>query len=142
THPYWYAHVIGIFHAEARYHDPNGSIEDARLFNIDFLWVHWYGFDTKHRSGFKAKRPHWVGFVDSEDPEAFGFLDPADVIHAIHLVLVYKLGRTSDFMPPSISWRPNEHDEDYEHYSVDMWVDRDMTYCYSGLGVGHQSTWD
>ncbi|KAK0226736.1 hypothetical protein EDD85DRAFT_923411 [Armillaria nabsnona] len=138
THPYWYARVIGIFHAEARYHDPNGSIEDARPFNIDFLWVCWYGFDTKHRSGFKAKWPHWVGFVDTEDPEAFGFLDPADVIRAIHLVPVYKLGRTSDFMPPSISRRPNEHDEDYERYSVDMWVDRDMTYRYSGLGVGHQ----
>ncbi len=96
THPYWYACVIGIFHAEARYHDLNGSIEDARPFNINFLWVRWYSFDSKHRSGFKAKRPHWVGFVDSKDPEAFGFLDPANVICAIHLIPIYKLGRTSD----------------------------------------------
>lgn len=122
THPYWYARVIGIFHAEASYHDPNGSLEDSRPFNISFLWVRWYGFDGKHRSGFKAKRPHWVGFVHGEDPEAFGFLDPSDVIRAIHLVPVYRLGQTPDFLPPSISRRPNEHDKDYERYAVDMYV--------------------
>ncbi|KAK0479044.1 hypothetical protein EDD18DRAFT_1312527 [Armillaria luteobubalina] len=96
THSYWYAHVIGIFHAEACYHDPNGSLEDSLPFNVNFIWVHWYGFDGKHRSGFKAKQPHWVGFVQGEDPEAFGFLDPSDVIRGTHLVPVYRLGQTQD----------------------------------------------
>ncbi len=63
-----------------------------------------------------------MGFVHGEDPEAFGFLDPSDVIRAIHLVPVYRLGQTPDFLPPSISRRPNEHDKDYERYAVDMYV--------------------
>ncbi|KAK0492585.1 hypothetical protein EDD18DRAFT_1108960 [Armillaria luteobubalina] len=95
-----------------------------------------------HRSGFAAKRPHHVGFVDGRDPGAFGFLDPDDIIWAVHLLPVYRLGQTAEFLPPSIARRPEENDQDYERYSVDMWVDRDMTFRYCGLGVGHRSTWD
>ncbi|KAK0493664.1 hypothetical protein EDD18DRAFT_1078297, partial [Armillaria luteobubalina] len=137
THPYWYACIIGIFHAEACYHDPNGSLEDSWPFNVNFLWVCWYSFDGKHWSGFRAKWPHWVGFVQGEDPEAFGFLDPSNIIQGTHLVPVYRLGQTQDVLPLLIAYHPNEHDKDYECYAVDMWVDRDMSFYYSGLGVGH-----
>ena len=37
---------------------------------IDFLWVHWYGFDMKSQSGFKAQRLHQVGFLNSNDNTA------------------------------------------------------------------------
>ncbi len=94
-------------------------------FRVDFLWVRWYGVDTKHKSGFKAKRPHWVGFVDSSSPKAFGFLDPNDVIRAVHLLSVYKLGRTPDFLPPSIARRPSEHDEIMKGI---LWICK----CYQG----------
>ncbi|PBL04026.1 hypothetical protein ARMGADRAFT_874976, partial [Armillaria gallica] len=132
-----YAHVIGIFHANVCYNDPDSTMEDMHRFQIDFLWVHWYGFDGKHKSGFKAKRPHWVGFVDGSDQEAFGFISPTDVIQAVHLLPVYQLGTTSDFLAPSIAQRPNENDKDYERYSVAMWVDQDMIYQYCRLGIGH-----
>lgn len=122
VHPYWYARIIGIFHADVRYNDPSGNTDLMKPFRVDFLWVRWYGLDTKHKSGFKAKRPHWVGFVDSSSPNAFGFLDPNNVLRAVHLLPVYKLGKTSEFLPPSIARRPTEHDEDYERYSVDMLV--------------------
>ncbi|KAK0438853.1 uncharacterized protein EV420DRAFT_1651271 [Desarmillaria tabescens] len=119
THPYWYARIIGLFHVEVHYNDPEGDLEDH-----------------------KAKCPHHVEFVNGTDPEAFGFLDPDDIIHAIHLIPVYKLGQTTEFLPPSITQRPEENDEDYEWYSVDMWADHDMTFQYCGLGVGHQATWE
>ncbi|SJL13006.1 uncharacterized protein ARMOST_16442 [Armillaria ostoyae] len=142
THPYWYARVIGIFHADVCYNDPDGTMADMRRFQIDFLWVRWYGFDGKHKSGFTAKRPHWVGFVNGSDAEAFGFISPANVIQVVHLLPVYRLGTTSDFLAPSIARRPNENDQDYERYSVAMWADRDMVYRYCGLGIGHMATWD
>ncbi len=92
----------------------------AEPFRVDFLWVRWYGLDRKHKSGFKAKCLPWVGFVDGSDADAFGFIDPDEVIRAAHLLPVYKLDQTSDFLPPSITRWPNEHDQDYEHYSVGM----------------------
>ncbi|KAK0492982.1 hypothetical protein EDD18DRAFT_1310769 [Armillaria luteobubalina] len=124
THPYWYGRIIGLFHADVRYNDPHGNCdhEDRQVFRVDFAWVRWYGFDSSHRSGFAAKRPHHVGFVDGRDPGAFGFLDPDDIIHAVHLLPVYRLGQTAEFLPPSIARRPEENDQDYERYSVDMYV--------------------
>ena len=50
-HPYWYARVIGIFHAMVR-RSGFGNEWEKR----DFLWVRWYGLETSHQFGFKAKR--------------------------------------------------------------------------------------
>ncbi|PBK86252.1 hypothetical protein ARMGADRAFT_999155 [Armillaria gallica] len=123
------------------------------MFRVDFAWVRWYGFDSGHHSGFTAKRPHHVGFVDGNDSGAFGFLDPDDIIQAVHLIPVYRLGQTAEFLPPSFARRPEENNQDYERYSVDMYV----IFCFfsnavvnlwseggtnCGLGVGHRSTWD
>ncbi len=122
VHPYWYARIIGLFHANICYNDPDGDHEDRQMFRVDFAWVRWYGFDSGHHSGFTAKRPHHVGFVNGNDSGAFGFLDPDDIIRAVHLLPVYRLGQTAEFLPPSIARRPEENNQDYEWYSVDMYV--------------------
>src|SRR6266487_3624509 len=49
-HPYWYARVIGIFHAMVRL-----SGFGNEWVKNDFLWVRWYGLDTSQPFGFKAK---------------------------------------------------------------------------------------
>ena len=118
THPYWYARVIGIFHAMVR------RVGSATTFEqMDFLWVRWYGFDTHARSGFKARRLHQIGFLNShEDTGAFGFIDPSDVIRAIHLIPAFHHGTSSQFLPPSIARREDEGDEDYVRYYVGMYV--------------------
>lgn len=51
---------------------------------MEFLWVRWYGLDTQAKSGFAMRHMYQVGFVEGED--AFRFMDPADVLHAIHLI--------------------------------------------------------
>ena len=69
-HPYWYARVIGIFHAMVL-KVGSGTVYEQ----IDFLWVRWYGLDIHSRSGFKARRLHQVGFLNSnDDTSAFGLL--------------------------------------------------------------------
>ncbi len=138
-HPYWYACIIGIFHADVCYNDPDGTMEEMCCFQIDFLWVCWYGFNGKHKLGFKAKRPHWVGFVDGSDQDAFGFISPADVIRVVHLLPVYQLGTTLDFLAPSIAWWPNENDKDYERYSVAMWVTKFYFELCLNIIVGGQT---
>ena len=50
-HPYWYACVIGIFHAKVLQVGRGTAYEQ-----FDFLWVRWYGLDMRSQSGFKARR--------------------------------------------------------------------------------------
>ncbi|KAI0946754.1 hypothetical protein AcW1_010125 [Taiwanofungus camphoratus] len=47
------------------------------------LWVRWFGHDLDAPGGFQTRHLHRVGFVDFEDPNAFGFLDPNVVIRVV-----------------------------------------------------------
>jgi len=51
-HPFWYAHVIGIFHAMVHQAKVGGITAFEQM---DFLWVWWYGYDTHVCSWFKAR---------------------------------------------------------------------------------------
>ncbi|KAK0452774.1 uncharacterized protein EV420DRAFT_1700868 [Desarmillaria tabescens] len=117
SHPYLYARVIGIFHATVRH---------VGLQSIP--------------SGFRAKRLPCIGFLPGDDPQAFGFVDPNDVLHASHIMPAYVYGQTSDILPPSICRRFNENDMDWARYYVDIFADRDMFMRYCGNGVGHSNT--
>ena len=76
-HPYWYARVIGIFHAMVQQVRLGSSTSHEHM---DFLWVRWYGLDVRAQSGFKARQLHQVRFLDSNDLGAFGFINPQDLI--------------------------------------------------------------
>jgi hypothetical protein len=49
-----------------------------------------------------------VGFIDTdlEKSGAFGFVDPADVIRAAHMLPVFTLGCTTEYMGKSTSHWP------------------------------------
>lgn len=77
-HPYWYTHIIGIFHAQVWHIGPESKSEDPQ--KMVFLWVHWFGHDLKYHAGWAAHWLHHIRFVDSLDPQVFGFLNPCEVI--------------------------------------------------------------
>lgn len=156
VHPYWYARIIGIFHALVQ---QVGLGSTSAYEHMDFLWVRWYGLDVRVRSGFKAHRLHQIGFLDGNDLGAFGFVDPQDLIRAVHLIPAFKFGKTSSLLSQSIARREDEGGEDYERYYVNMYVfyalfwydltnmlcgprfvDRDMFMRFCGLGPGHCAT--
>lgn len=115
-HPFWYARVIGIFHAMVSQVGSGTAYKQ-----IDFLWVRWYGLDINARSGFKARRLHQVGFLDcNADTGAFGFINPLDVIRAVHLIPAFHIGKTSLLLSPSLARREEEGNEDYERYYINM----------------------
>ena len=155
-HPYWYAHVIGIFHAMVQQVRLRSSTSYEHM---DFLWVRWYGLDVHAQSGFKAHQLHQVGFLDSNDLGAFGFINPQDLIRAVHLISAFEFRKTSSLLSQSIGHREDEGHNDYEQYYFNMcvyctsicydhtnilggprFVDRDMFMCFCGLGPGHQAT--
>ncbi|EGO28346.1 hypothetical protein SERLADRAFT_413311 [Serpula lacrymans var. lacrymans S7.9] len=79
AHPFLYAQVIGIYHANVISIDSTNI--DYRPRRIEFLWVRWYEL--------QACEPHQLAtlcFVPMADNDVFGFVDPTDVLRACHLI--------------------------------------------------------
>ncbi|VDC05387.1 unnamed protein product [Peniophora sp. CBMAI 1063] len=136
-HPYMYAQVIAIFHLRATYHGDKPASKKEELYNV--LWVRWMMLDPAHKGGFRAKRLYRVGFVPYGNPdvEPFGFIDPADVLRASHMIPAFAHGQTAALIGTSVV-RP-ELGEWRWHY-VNFFVDRDMVLRYRGGAPGHTST--
>ncbi|KAF9032603.1 hypothetical protein BJ165DRAFT_1604790 [Panaeolus papilionaceus] len=95
---------------------------------MHFLWIRWYGLEPSrhYKFGWKARRLPRVGFVDDSDDDpmaspTFGFIDPANVIRAVHLI-------------------PAFHHEHTKGVTSSLFADRDMVMRFRGGGVGHKST--
>lgn len=99
---YWYARVIGVYHANVWTKHP--AIRGGRnARHMDFLWVRWFGDEPDYRSGFRKARLPKIGFVESTDDFAFSFVDPANVICRCHLIPAFNAGRSVDLLPHSHS---------------------------------------
>ncbi|KII92297.1 hypothetical protein PLICRDRAFT_103573 [Plicaturopsis crispa FD-325 SS-3] len=101
--PFWYARILGIFHVILA-----GTVPLQR---VDFLFVRWLGHEPGHISGWKARRLHRVGFVPADDPAAFGFVDPANVVRGVHLIPAFALGRTKELLGHSRLARGDDADD-------------------------------
>ncbi|KIJ12133.1 hypothetical protein PAXINDRAFT_83349, partial [Paxillus involutus ATCC 200175] len=118
-HPYWYGRVIHIFHVDVLHFKPGTELNPPDIQRINVLFVRWFGRETSIPTGFAAKQLHRVGFLDSTDPSAFGFLDPDQVVRGIHLIPAFTHGRTGELLPPSIA-RPAGEIDDWKLYYVNM----------------------
>lgn len=114
-HPYWYARVCGVFHANARYTGPGTIAKDTR--RVEFLWVRWFGVDPDFRAGFLPQRLHRVGFTDG--PRAITFLNPDLVLRSVHLIPAFAHGKT-EYLGSSVIRRelPQRDIADWTYYYV------------------------
>ena len=112
AYPYWYAHIIGIYHTLVRHESSPDPIP------IEFLFICWYGLDLDQTIcfGWKMCRLLKFGFVP-DDPDAgssaFGFLNPAQVIQGVHLILSFMEGLTGDLLQLSLAHLKHEGDLDW-----------------------------
>ena len=121
-HPYWYARILGIYHANVRYTGSNRSISRDPQ-RMEFLFVRWFGRDMTPKAGWKTKRLLRLGFVPGNDETAFGFVDPAQVIRSVHLMPAFAWGHTNKYLSGKtsvIARGVNEPDEDWQLYYVGM----------------------
>lgn len=120
--PYWYARVIGVFHALVS--SSHVGVGERSLRRMDFLWVRWFGVEPgRYRHGFHYARLPKIGFVESSDPYAFTFLDPAQAIRGVHTIPAFSEGRTSALLPnaKSVARILNpEEDDDWVNFYVNM----------------------
>ena len=93
-------------------------------FGCDGLEVRWFGFEPgRYRYGIRYARLPKVGFVESTDPYAFTFLDPAQAIRGIHFIPAFSEGRTSALLPTTKSLARilnPEDDNDWVNFYVNM----------------------
>ncbi|KAJ3524830.1 hypothetical protein NM688_g8495 [Phlebia brevispora] len=117
-HPYWYARIVGVFHVYVQDFRETTKTHERQCLES-------YGCD---------------GFVNDDDPDAFGFISPDDIIRAAHLIPAFHHGTTDEYLPPSIVRPASDNDEDWVYYYVNIFVDRDMLMRYLGGGIGHRIT--
>jgi hypothetical protein len=77
-HPYWYARVLGIYHMDVWLRDEDSM--SLKMHEIEVLYVRWLAPVVDHRSGVDCARLPQIAFVEESDYDAFGFLDPNQVI--------------------------------------------------------------
>jgi hypothetical protein len=120
--PFWYARVIGIFHAYVSSTHPD--VHGKALRSMDFLWVRWFGMEpSPYHHGFHLARLPKIGFVEASDNYAFTFLDPAQVVRGTHIIPAFSAGRTSALLPvtKSVARVLNPDDEDdWVNFYVNM----------------------
>lgn len=115
SHPYWYARVLGIYHVDTWL---QGETERQ---NLEILHVRWLAPLMSHKSGIQRARLPKVAFVEESDYDAFGFLNPAQVIRGTHLIPTFVSGRGSSSLRHGTSLaRPDGELDDWESYYVGM----------------------
>ena len=85
---FWYARILGIYHVNVIYTGP--GMTDYAPRRLDFLWVRW--FRPVLRGGWAECRLDQVAFPPMADEDAFGFLDPADILRACHITPTFSRG--------------------------------------------------
>ena len=114
-HPYEYSRILGIFRVKVLHTSLGGKAQE-----VDILWVRHYEFDEKYRAGWKVRRFYRVHFAKCASEDAFGFLDPQDVLRATHLLPGLRYGHTQALLPKSIARWKSEGDEDWTYFHVNM----------------------
>jgi hypothetical protein len=118
-HPYWYGRIITIFHVIVLHTGSHSKSYDPQTLQV--LHVRWFGIDSEYTGGWSTKQLHWIGFVPEEDPLAFGFLDPREIIQAVHLVPAFSQGCTACLLGQTILDRPKaDEDPDWYNFYAEM----------------------
>ncbi len=113
SHPFWYARVLGIYHANVL----DSGTRFPKPKRMEFLWVHWFGIDPEWTGGPSSLCLDRVGYVPEDNPSgAFSFVDPSHVLRACHLEPAFHLGKTNTLLPSS-KFR-DFHDGDWINYYV------------------------
>ena len=116
AHPFCYARVFGIYHANVIYIGP--GFKDYQSRRIEFLWVRW--FDMLDRpAGWDHTTLDSLKFPPMTDADAFDFIDPADVLRCCHIIPAFADGQVH---PDRIALSRNARDgNDWKRYYVNRY---------------------
>ncbi|KAF9242150.1 hypothetical protein BU15DRAFT_73077 [Melanogaster broomeanus] len=132
-HHFCYARVLGIYHANIIY--TGSDSRDYRPRRVEFLWVHWFEL-IPGPSGWAHAALDRLRLAPIDADDAFGFIDPADVLRCCHLIPAFTDGRANEATSEGLL------SNEWRYYYVNRFVDRDMLMRYHwGLAPGHSHTY-
>jgi len=105
SHPFLYARVLGIFHANIIY--TGQGVKDYLPRRMEFLWVRWFDL-VDVPAGWEHTTLDRLRFVPITQDDAYGFVDPTNVIRGCHLILAFSSARIH---PDGIPVSRNARDE-------------------------------
>lgn len=111
-----YARVLGIYHVNVVY-TGRGTL-DYQPRRMEFLWVRWFQPTTLPR-GWDSRRLECIKFYPVAHEYAFGFLDPAVVVRACHIIPRMALGKVHN--DQGISNCAKDKD-DWQYYYLNRFV--------------------
>lgn len=88
-HTFRYARVLGVYHANVVYVGP--GMTGYQPHRVDFLWVRWYR-PIKY-TGWDTLRLDHIQFPPICEDDAFGFVDPSDVVRGCHMIPAFIAGK-------------------------------------------------
>jgi hypothetical protein len=89
-HPFNYARVLGIFHVNVVIVGP--GMVNYQPQRMDFLWVRWYREVETIQAGWDTQKLDCIQFPPVGDEDAFGFIDPVDVLRGCHIIPAFSKG--------------------------------------------------
>ena len=89
-HPFLYARVIGVYHANVIYIGPDWHHCGAH--RLDFLWVRWFEVVASTPGDSLHSALEAVHFPPMAGTESFGFVDPKDVLRGCHMLPAFAKG--------------------------------------------------
>ncbi|KAI0055213.1 hypothetical protein BV25DRAFT_1815943, partial [Artomyces pyxidatus] len=130
---FWFGRVLRIYHVNVVYTGP--GMVDFSSRRIYFLWVRWFR-DDGHTAKVADCRLDSLQFAPLKSDDAFGFVDPDDVLRCSHIIPAFARGKLRAD-GSKLSSCANDAD-DWHTYYVNRFADRDMLMrFYWGLAVGH-----
>lgn len=91
-HPFLYCRVLGIFHVNVVYTGEGMIDYNAR--RVDFLWVRWFRYDGDRSVRWDDHKLDSLCFLPMAREDAFGFVDPRNVLRGSHIISAFASGKT------------------------------------------------
>jgi hypothetical protein len=115
-HPFLYAKILGVYHANVIY---NGRPPHR----MEFVHVRWLYYDYDRPGGWNTRRLDHVSYetcrTDQDILDSFDFVDPKDIIRAVHLIPNFCLGISRNLLNTQHSiGHDNPEFGDWQHYYV------------------------
>jgi hypothetical protein len=92
--PFIYGHVLGIYHVNVVYNGP--GMLDYQPRRIEFLWIRWYEPVESAPLPWRKMKLDRIRFPPVDSDDAFGFLDPSDVVRTCHVIPRLTSGKASE----------------------------------------------
>jgi hypothetical protein len=90
-HPFRYARILGVYHVNVVYVGP--GMLDYQPHRMEFLWVRWYRNVGVKLTGWNNRKLDRIRFPSMTEDDAFGFIDPSDVLRSCHIIPAFARGK-------------------------------------------------